>query len=490
MTAESTVPPPAGGSRGAAGSAVSFLDPPGAAACPELPSGRATRRSRRISWTPLLIADLSGTLLGALAMPEDQRNPLLIAFLGLCVLSLNRRAQLYDTSDVAGIVEELPAVCGRVAIGWAVVAALTSMRQLPLTVLGTACAVHCLVACAGREAVHGRRRRRFRRRPRPALVVGPAPAAMQVAAALQRRPGCGTQPVGLVADAPHSVPPSADRSPLPVLTTREDAHRALIQNGVETVLVVGASTRVRKAPLLRELAAFGCVLWELDTNPPSYGPRGRRGRAGHLVGFPRRLLCTDSGRRGGGAVGKRMLDIVFSGVLLLLAGPVLLACAAGLRITEGSGVVIRQERIGQGGRPFTMLKFRTHPPAGAHAAATRWSGADEQDTSRFCQFLRRTSLDELPQLWNVFRGDMSLVGPRPERPYSVTKFSQAHPGYAARHRVSTGITGLAQVNGLRGETSIEDRCRFDNAYIDTWSLWQDVCILVRTAVQFVRPTGG
>jgi lipopolysaccharide/colanic/teichoic acid biosynthesis glycosyltransferase len=116
--------------------------------------------------------------------------------------------------------------------------------------------------------------------------------------------------------------------------------------------------------------------------------------------------------------------------------------------------------------------------------------ANEQEMSRFCQFLRRTSLDELPQLWNVCRGDMSLVGPRPERPYFVAVFSQTHPGYRERHRMQTGITGLAQIHGLRGDTSIEDRCRFDNAYIDNWSLWQDICILVRTAVLFVRPTGS
>ncbi|WP_369366991.1 exopolysaccharide biosynthesis polyprenyl glycosylphosphotransferase [Streptomyces sp. CG4] len=488
MTAESTVPPPAGGSRAAVG-AVSLLAPPGAATGTTPSTGRPSRRARRISWTPLLIADLSGTLLGALAVPEAQRYPLLIAFLGLSVLALNRQALLYDTPDVPGVLEELPAVCGRVAVGWAVVAALTSLRQLPMTVLGTACAVHCLVACVGREAVHGRRRRAFRRRPRPALVVGPFPAALRVAAALQRSPQCGTRPVGLVTDAPEPVPVPGDRPALPVLTSREEAHRALIQNGVETVLVVGPATRVQKAPMLRELAAFGCVLWELDADTPAYGLRGRRSRAGHLVGFSRRLLWPGSGPRGG-RIGKRLLDLVLSGVLLLLAAPVLGVCAAVLRITEGPGVVFRQERIGKDGRQFTMLKLRTFRPASDHEAATRWSVADAEDMSRFCQFLRRTSLDELLQLWNVFRGDMSLVGPRPERTYFVTKFSQTLPGYPARHRMPTGMTGLAQINGLRGDTSIEDRCRFDNAYIDNWSLWQDICILTRTAMLFVRPTGS
>ena len=181
---------------------------------------------------------------------------------------------------------------------------------------------------------------------------------------------------------------------------------------------------------------------------------------------------------------------MLSGALLVLTGPVLLGCALALRVMDGPGVVFRQERIGRDGRPFTMLKLRTHRPASEHEAATRWSVANQQDMSRFCHFLRRTSLDELLQLWNVFRGDMSLVGPRPERPYFVAQFSQAHPGYPERHRMRTGITGLAQINGLRGDTSIEDRARYDNAYIDDWSLWQDVCVLLRTAAQFVRPTGS
>ncbi|WP_251061783.1 sugar transferase, partial [Streptomyces sp. ISL-24] len=345
-------------------------------------------------------------------------------------------------------------------------------------------------ACAGRAAVHAGRRRALRRRPRPALVVGPVSVARRVAAALLRQPGCEVRPVGLVADGLEVLGDTDEEPGLPVLTTAQDACRALIQNGVETVLVVGAATRVEKAAVLRGLAGYGCVLWELDADPPSYGLGGCCwSDAGHLAGFSRRLLWPACARRRG-SVGKRVLDVVLSGSLLVLAGPVLLGCALVLWAMDGPGVVFRQERIGRDGRPFTMLKLRTHRPASAHEAATRWSVANEQDMSRFCQFLRRTSLDELLQLWNVFRGDMSLVGPRPERPYFVARFSRAHPGYPARHRMRTGITGLAQIHGLRGDTSIEDRCRYDNAYIDNWSLWQDVCILLRTAAQFVRPTGS
>ncbi|WP_259446887.1 sugar transferase, partial [Streptomyces geysiriensis] len=283
----------------------------------------------------------------------------------------------------------------------------------------------------------------------------------------------------------------------PVLTTAEEVRRAVVQNGVRDVLAVHPSVLTRQGPLLRALAESGCVVWELDADSPSYPDVTFPGRAcpgrsypgrDRLAGFSCRRLPTGD-RRPGGA-GKRVLDVTVSGALLLLLSPLLLACAAVLRVVGGPGVVFRQERIGKDGAPFTLLKFRTHRPADAHESATRWSVADERRMPWFCRFLRRTSLDELLQLWNVFRGDMSLVGPRPERPYFVAQFSQTHPGYAARHRAPAGITGLAQINGLRGDTSIEDRARYDNAYIDDWSLWQDVCILLRTAVALVRPTGS
>jgi exopolysaccharide biosynthesis polyprenyl glycosylphosphotransferase len=339
--------------------------------------------------------------------------------------------------------------------------------------------------------VHWRRRRTLVRHPAAALVVGPAATAQRVAATFLRHPGCGLRPVGVLADDP------AGGEGLPVLGTDEEVHRAVIQNGVRAVLVVGPVGE--RGPLLRALAESGCALWELDADAPAYG-RARSaayGEAGRTVrdrvpreriaGFSCRRL--DAGRHRGGPA-KRALDVLVSGTLLLLVSPVLLACALMLRASDGPGVVFRQERVGRDGRPFTLLKFRTHRPSDAHEAATRWSVAGERDMSRFCRFLRRSSLDELPQLWNVFRGDMSLVGPRPERPYFVAVFSETYPGYAARHRVRTGITGLAQIHGLRGDTSIEDRARFDNAYIDDWSLWQDVCILLRTAAALVRPTGS
>uniref|UniRef100_UPI002A80731F sugar transferase n=1 Tax=Streptomyces sp. CRN 30 TaxID=3075613 RepID=UPI002A80731F len=312
-----------------------------------------------------------------------------------------------------------------------------------------------------------------------ALVVGPAATAQRVAAAVLRRPECGVRPVGVVADGPDGG------GVLPVLVTSEEIGRALVRDGVRDVLVVHPSVRDRRAPLLRALAGSGCAVWELTAEPAGAPADAGRER---LAGFPCRRVPDGADRPGGGV--KRALDVTVSALLLLLTGPLLLACAVALRISAGPGVVFRQERVGQGGRPFTLLKFRTHRPADAHESATRWSVAEERRMPPLCRFLRRTSLDELLQLWNVFRGDMSLVGPRPERPYFVAQFSRTYPGYAARHRMPAGLTGLAQVSGLRGNTSIEDRARFDNAYIDDWSLWRDVCILARTAAALVRPTGS
>ncbi|MFG2883996.1 exopolysaccharide biosynthesis polyprenyl glycosylphosphotransferase [Streptomyces sp. NPDC048297] len=473
MTAESTAPSPGAQPLDPGFPPVSVLP-----ARPERGFRFPLRRppARPASPLPLLAADLGAALVGATALDEAAHRPLQVAALLGVALVLRPRAG----RALPGVLDELPAVCGRTAVAWLALAALLAAHDpavaLSAGTLLLGWALHAAAACAGRGAVRRHRRATQVRRPRTALVVGPAATAQRVAAALLRDPRCGVRPVGVVTDRP------VGSGGLPVLTTGEEVERALIQNGVRAVLTVTSDVRAEKGPLLRALVESGCTVWEVDADCPAYEMRDQ------LAGFSVRHLDLGSGRRGG--LGKRLLDVVVSGILLVLASPVLLVCAVVLRLTGGPGVVFRQERIGEGGRPFTLLKFRTHRPVDEHEAATRWSVAGEREMSRFCRLLRTASLDELPQLWNVFRGDMSLVGPRPERPYFVRQFSQAYPGYAARHRMRAGITGLAQVNGLRGDTSIEDRARYDNAYIDTWSLWQDVCILLRTAAALVRSTGS
>ena len=186
---------------------------------------------------------------------------------------------------------------------------------------------------------------------------------------------------------------------------------------------------------------------------------------------------------------KSLLDRVVAALLLLLTSPLLVLVALAVRLDTGPDVLFRQTRIGRGGEPFTLLKFRSMRPAGTGESARRWSIADSSRLGPVGRFIRKASLDELPQLINIVRGDMSLVGPRPERPHFVDQFSDKYDGYELRHRVRPGLTGWAAVNGLRGDTSIEERAHFDNVYIDNWSLGFDLKVLGMTALAVLKGTG-
>jgi exopolysaccharide biosynthesis polyprenyl glycosylphosphotransferase len=189
-----------------------------------------------------------------------------------------------------------------------------------------------------------------------------------------------------------------------------------------------------------------------------------------------------------GRISKRAMDIVVSGTLLAILSPLLALVAALIRVDSRGPVLFRQQRVGLDGKEFTMYKFRSMR-AGADLF-DREAGlgvADDPRRTRFGKIIRATSLDELPQLFNVLKGDMSLVGPRPERSHFVQEFQSYVPKYLDRHRVKAGVTGWAQVNGLRGDTSIAERIRFDLYYIENWSLAFDLKILMRTLRAALHP---
>jgi Undecaprenyl-phosphate glucose phosphotransferase len=171
---------------------------------------------------------------------------------------------------------------------------------------------------------------------------------------------------------------------------------------------------------------------------------------------------------------KRCMDVLGSGLGLILISPLL------TRSDSPGPILYKQERVGMDGRPFTILKFRSMPVDAEAQTGPIWATKGDPRATEWGSFMRKWSLDELPQLWNVLVGDMSLVGPRPERPHFVDRFRQDIPGYMQRHRVKAGITGWAQINGLRGECPIEERTRYDIWYIENWSLMLDVEILLRT----------
>lgn len=195
----------------------------------------------------------------------------------------------------------------------------------------------------------------------------------------------------------------------------------------------------------------------------------------------------------GWAMVKRAMDVVGSLALIIVTSPIMLAVAVGVKISSPGPVLFRQERVGRGKKPFKMLKFRSMRVNSTQD--TGWSTDNDPRKTRFGGFIRKYSLDELPQFFNVLKGDMSLIGPRPEVPFHVNHFKEEIPLYLLRQQVRPGITGWAQVNGLRGDTSIEDRVKYDLWYIEHWSFWLDIRILFMTVFggmvnkEQIEPTG-
>lgn len=177
---------------------------------------------------------------------------------------------------------------------------------------------------------------------------------------------------------------------------------------------------------------------------------------------------------------KRAFDIVFSLFAIIITSPVMLLTAIGIKLTSKGPIIFKQERVGLNRRHFHMYKFRSMKVLPEGVPDTGWTTENDPRRTKFGAFLRKTSLDELPQFFNVLAGHMSVVGPRPERPYYVEQFREEVPKYMVKHHVRPGITGYAQANGLRGDTSIEERIEHDIFYIENWSILLDIKIIVKT----------
>lgn len=181
-----------------------------------------------------------------------------------------------------------------------------------------------------------------------------------------------------------------------------------------------------------------------------------------------------------GRILKRSFDILFSSFILILTLPVFILISLFIKLTSKGPVIYKQERVGLDGKTFTVYKFRTMFVDAEKNTGPIWAKKDDPRTTKIGRILRRTSLDELPQFFNVLKGDMSVVGPRPERPYFVEQFKDAVPKYLDRHLLKTGITGWAQVNGLRGQAPIKERTKYDLFYIENWSMAFDIKIILKT----------
>ncbi|HEU4910840.1 MAG TPA: exopolysaccharide biosynthesis polyprenyl glycosylphosphotransferase [Actinomycetes bacterium] len=315
------------------------------------------------------------------------------------------------------------------------------------------------------------------------LIVGAGQVAGQVAEVLLDHPEYGLRPVGLI-----DGDPLLDDGELPVphVSYELDLARLVEENRADSLVVAyGSVPESSVVDLIRGCDRLPC---EIFVVPRLYELLATTDDVETVWGIPLVRLRRAAFRTAAWRA-KRAMDVLFSSLALVLLSPLLLLCALLVRLETGPNVLFRQERIGLDGRPFVLLKFRSLKPLDEAESSQRWNVADDERIGPVGRVLRKTSLDELPQLWNIVRGDMSLVGPRPERPHFVSQFGERYPRYLARHRLPAGLTGWSQIHGLRGDTSIADRARFDNCYIESWSLWLDVKIMLRTVAQVLRFAG-
>jgi Undecaprenyl-phosphate glucose phosphotransferase len=307
------------------------------------------------------------------------------------------------------------------------------------------------------------------------LLIGGGELGHRVVETIDIHRELGFKVVGMLA---HGSALSAQVGDVPVLGDVADVERVLDAMPVDQVIIALPIEEQALVKALMEQLALRTV--DVKVVPDLYQYITLCGGFEEFGGLPI-ISLQASPLDGWSSVGKRIFDVTVSLVVLTLLSPLLLVVALAVKLTSSGPVLFRQERMGLDGRTFSILKFRTMRTDAEEDGAKMASRKDPRRTA-VGTFLRVTSIDELPQLFNVLRGDMSLVGPRPERPVFIEDFKRQVPKYHLRHKVKAGMTGWAQVNGLRGQTSIQKRIEYDLYYIENWSLLLDMKILVRTAL--------
>jgi exopolysaccharide biosynthesis polyprenyl glycosylphosphotransferase len=464
-------------------------------------------RTKALTWLgegavrPILVgadalAALIGVAVGLVIVSErlgaDSPARKIVAF-GLILLALQWSAGLYRPRLSLSVLDDIPVLTGR----WLAAVALAVLAQIfwskaiwqnyiiDWRFLWGAVATGLAGLVLRAVSYHFIRRGRSRNAAlHSTLILGAGGVGHDIAQILGEHPEYGLHPIGFLDDDPRIT----DRpSRVPVLGGLDQLTRLLEQRYVRNVVVAFSS--FKESEMVAVIRACDRQKCELFVVPRLFELQHADDEMTHAWGLPLVRLRRPTYRSASWRV-KRLMDVLVSGVLLFAITPVLLVIALAVRLDGRTSIIFRQERVGVDGHTFNLLKFRSLTPLNEQDSATTWNVAQDLRLSKVGRFLRKHSLDELPQLYNILRGDMSLVGPRPERPHFVEQFRAAYPSYEARHRVPSGLTGWAQVHGLRGDTSIADRARFDNYYIENWSLWLDVKILLRTVASVLSPSGG
>jgi exopolysaccharide biosynthesis polyprenyl glycosylphosphotransferase len=327
-----------------------------------------------------------------------------------------------------------------------------------------------------------------------AVIVGAGYIGAQLERRLLERPSLGLRPVGFVDGDPAPAFLHGDAGHGPVLGAPDDLEAIVTETGAQHVIIAFSSAPDSTiGPLVRRCEQLGL---EVSVVPRLFENVNDRQWVEHVGGMPLCGLRTENPRSWKYSV-KHGLDRLVAGGALIVAAPLFAGVALAVRLSSPGPIFFRQRRVGRDGQNFDILKFRSmrvapHTPdaelAGRLVAAGAAPGGVEgfDRRTRVGTFIRRTSLDEIPQLLNIVRGHMSLVGPRPERPEFVELFGPNVQRYGDRHRVKSGLTGWAQVHGLRGQTSLAERVEWDNWYIQNWSLWLDLKIVLMTPLEVLR----
>ena len=408
----------------------------------------------------------------------------LTAVTGAVAVAAWQARGLYSHRIALSVLDDLPTLAVGVLVGLApgVAAALVVPTGLvggtgALRVAGSVLGVVAL----GRVVSYGiiLHLRRTGRVAYPTVLISAGHAATSLAERITTHPESGLHIMGIVSNQ------AGRAADLPLLGGSADLS-SIVQSQHISNIVIGYGG-ISSTELVDVLRTADQANLEIHVVPRLFELATRRGSDDHIWGLPLVRLRAPANRSLAWRA-KRTFDVVGALLALVVVAPLIATVALLVRLNLGPGIIFTQTRIGRHGQPFELMKFRSMIDRPGSSDRGAWTVAPEE-LGRLGRFIRRYSLDELPQLVNVLRGDMSLVGPRPERPEFVEKFVALFPRYTHRHRVAAGMTGLAAVNGLRGDTSIEERCRFDNWYIDNWSLWLDIKIMVRTLSAVVQGTG-